>query len=256
MNGISSKLVLLGTVCLISACGVTEQASKVQDVAQNIGGAQELLGMTKGVSQTLSAVKSGDFSKAQQEFSSVQQGWTDVQGKLKASPDTLNNIKSNVENIATDLKASPPDKDKLLGNLQTLSGSLGTLAKGEEATPPTASSEGDNTETSNGGAELSEEDKAKAFANNLVAMKDSVAKASTAVESSDFSAAKASFGEARQTWFSFGGSIKEKSNETYEVLDQGVKTVNTALSQTDPAKDVLLSELKTMKTQLDTVTTE
>lgn len=265
MNTINSKLVLLGAVCLLSACGVTEQASKVQDTVQSLGGAQELVGMTKGVTQTLDAVKSGNFDQAKQEFSSVQEGWTSVESKLKASPDTLNNIKANVQTIATDLQASPPDKDKIVGNLQSLSGSLGNLAKGE-GTTTAASDEGadapvadaDATETAEaptGGAELpqSETDKAEAFNNNLVAMKDALTKTNTAVESSDFSNAKSSFGEARQTWYKFGGSVKEKSTDTYQTLDEGVKSINTALNQTEPTQETLLTELKLLTSELDTV---
>jgi hypothetical protein len=257
MKNINSKLILLGAVCLISACDVTEQASKVQDAAQNLGGTQELLGMSNGVAQTLTAVKSGDFSKAQQEFSSVQQGWTDVEGKLKANPDTLNSIKSNVQTIATDLKTSPPDKDKLLGNLQSLSSSVGTLAKGESPTQ-TASAKGEvtaNNKTSTGGAELpqTEANEAQTFENNLVAMREALTKTNTAVESSDFSSAKNSFSNARQTWYKFGGSVKEKSADTYQAMDQGVKTVNAALNQAQPAQANILGDLKTLSSKLDTV---
>ncbi len=243
MKTINSKLFLLGTVCLISACGVTEQATKVQDTVQSLGGAQELVGMGKGVTQTLDAVKSGNFDQAKQEFSSVQQNWTDVEGKLKASPETINNIKGNVATIATDLKASPPDKDKLLGNLQSLSGSVGALAKGEAG-------------TSVGGAEqpLTEAEKAQAFTDNLVAMKEALSQTNTALESSDFASAKESFGNARQTWFKFGGSVKEKSSDTYQVMDQGVKTVNTALNQANPTQETLLTEVKNLSSELETVT--
>ncbi|MGF1602701.1 MAG: hypothetical protein ACFCU8_11895 [Thermosynechococcaceae cyanobacterium] len=254
MKTINSKLVLLGTVCLLSACGVTEQASKVQDTVQSLGGAQDLVGMTKGVSQTINAVKSGNFDQAKQEFSSVQQNWTAVESKLKASPDTINNLKNSVQTIATDLKASPPDKAKLISNLQSLSGSITTIAKGEDGTQ-TASASGDTADAPIGGAELPNADKAKAFNDNLVAMKDALAQTTTAVESKDFSAAKESFGNARQTWYKFGGGVKEKSAEAYQTLDQGVKTVNTALSQAAPTQDALRSELKTMTSKLETVST-
>ncbi|PZD72591.1 hypothetical protein C1752_03427 [Acaryochloris thomasi RCC1774] len=258
MRNISSKLILLGAVCLISACDATEQvSSKVQDAAQNIGGTQELVGMTKGVTQTLNSVKSGNFDQAKQEFSAVQQNWTEAEGKLKASPETLNNIKSNVQAIATDLKASPPDKDKLLGNLQSLSGSVGALAKGEDPAQ-TASAPGEtseNGETAIGGAELpqTKAEEAQAFENNLVAMKEALTQTNTAVESSDFSSAKDSFGEARQTWYKFGGSVKEKSADTYQAMDQGVKTVNTALNQAEPAQASILSDLSSLSSELDTV---
>jgi hypothetical protein len=250
MNTIHSKLVLLGAVCLVSACGVTEQASKVQDTVQNLSGAQDLVGMTTGVSQTLSAVKSGNFAQAQQEFSSVQQSWTAVESKLKASPDAINNVKNSVQTIATDLKASPPDKAKLIGNLQSLSGSITTIAKGENPSETASTQEAD---APTGGAELPSADKAKAFASNLVAMKDALAKTTTAVEAKDFAAAKESFGSAKQAWYKFGGGVKEKSADAYQTLDQGVKTVNTGLGQAAPTPDSLLSELKTMTGELETV---
>lgn len=267
MKTIHSKLVLLGTVCLLSACGVSEQATKVQDTVQNLGGTQELLGMTKGVTQTLNSVKSGNFDQAKQDFSTVQQNWTEVEGKLKASPETLNNIKSNVQTIATDLKASPPDKDKLLGNLQSLSGSVGALAKGEDPTQTAAAPEeategaaeasatGESEEAAIGGAELpqADADAAQDFENNLVAMREALTQTNTAVEASNFSSAKDAFSEARQTWYKFGGSVKEKSADTYQAMDQGVKTVNTALSQPEPTQESILSDLNALSSELDTV---
>ncbi|MEO0377482.1 MAG: hypothetical protein AAF329_23345, partial [Cyanobacteria bacterium P01_A01_bin.17] len=206
------------------------------------------------------------------EFVGSRNGETEVEGKLKASPETLDNIKSNVQTIATDLKASPPDKDKLLGNLQSLSGSVGALAKGEDpaqtASVPGEASEGStegeasatgdtvgNDETAIGGAELpqTEAEEAQAFENNLVAMKEALTKTNTAVESSDFSSAKDSFSEARQTWYKFGGSVKEQSADTYQAMDQGVKTVNTALNQAEPAQAGILSDLSSLSSELDTV---
>ena len=267
MNAINSKLVLLGAVCLLSACGVQDQAAKVQENVQKVGGTQELLGMTKGIKQTLTAVKSGDFDTAKQEFSSVQEGWKGASTKLNASPETVTNIKGNLQTIATDLKASPPDKAKLVSNLQNLSGSLGNLAKGEDTTQNASTETAEDT-TQNASTETAEEnpiggaetpastDQTQTFTNNLLAMQDALAKTNTAVESNDFSTAKTSFSEARQTWFKFGGIVKEKSADSYQTLDQGVNTVNTALNQTEPTQDSLLSELQTMTSELDAVSGE
>lgn len=267
MNAINSKLILLGAVCLLSACGVQEQATNIKESVQKVDGTQELLGMTKGVNQTLTAVKSGDFDQAKQEFSSVQKGWKGASTKLNTSPETVSNIKGNLQTIATDLKASPPDKAKLVSNLQTLSGSLGNLAKGEDTTQnastKTAKDTTQDTSTETveeapiGGAEMLEStETAQTFTNNLLAMQDALTKTNTAVESNDFSSAKTSFSEARQTWFKFGGIVKEKSADSYQTLDQGVKTVNTALNQTEPTQESLLSELQTMTSELDSVSAE
>ena len=265
MNTINSKLIALGAVCLLSACGVQDQAAKVQDKVQSVGGAQELVGMTNGVNQTLKAVKSGDFNTAKQEFGSVQQGWIDASTKLKASPESVDKIKGNMQTIATELKASPPDKGKLVSNLQTLSGSLGNLAKGEDTTE-TASNNTETTETASndtkaeapvGGVESPESaDKTQIFNDNLLAMKDALAKTNTAVEASDFSNAKTSFSEARQTWYQFGGSVKEKSADSYQTLDQGVKNINTALNQAEPAQDTLMTDLETLTSEINSVSAE
>lgn len=255
MNAINSKLILLGAVCLLSACGAQDQATKVQDSVQKVGGTQELLGMTKGVNQTLTAVKSGDFDAAKQEFISVQEGWKGASSKLNASPETVNSIKGNLQTIATDLKASPPDKAKLVSNLQTLSGSLGNLAKGEDPTQNASTEAAEEAPV--GGAEIPEStDQAQAPTNNLLAMQDALAKTNTAVESNEFSTAKTSFSEARQTWFKFGGIVKEKSADSYQTLDRGVKNVNTALNQTEPTQDSILADLQTITSELDSVSAE
>lgn len=303
MNIINSKLVAFGAVCLLSACGVPDQAAKVQDQVQALGGTQELLGMTKGVNQTLKAVKSGDFDTAKQEFSSVQQSWTEASTQLKASPEKISSIKGNLQTIATDLQSGSPDKAKLVTNLQTLSGSLGSLAKGEDGTetaanpdnptetasnPDTTTETAANTDTTTetaadtedgtetaanvttaedttetavnpeeapiGGVEVPvSTDTSQAFNDNLLAMQDALAKTNTAVEANDFSTAKTSFSEARQTWYQFGGVVKDKSAESYQTLDQGVKTVNTALNGAEPSQDALLTDLQAMSTELDAV---
>ena len=85
-------------------------------------------------------------------------------------------------------------------------------------------------------------------------MKDALAQTNSAVESSDFTSAKASFGDAKQTWYKFGGSVKEQSADTYQAMDQSVKAVNTALNQSEPTSDTLLAELGTLSGELDTVT--
>lgn len=267
MNSLNSKLMAVGAAILVSACSAQDQVSKVQDNVQTLGGTQELLGVTKDVNNTLNAVKSGDFDQAQQEFSSVQQGWKDASAKLNTSPEAVNNIKGNLQTISTGLKASPPDKDKLVSNLQTLSGSLGNLAQGKEPTETAANIETEadqttetaaNTETGApiGGVETPESTDNAEAANNLLAMKDALAETNTAVESNDYSTAKTSFLTARQTWFKFGGIVKDKSADSYQTLDQGIKTVNTALNQPDPEQNTLLTDLETLTSELNSVSVE
>jgi|GEM_PF-3069974 len=267
MNAINSKLILLGAMCLLSACGVQEQATNIKESIQKADGTQDLLGMTKGANQTLTAVKSGNFDQARQEFSSVQESWESASTKLNTSPETVSDINGDLQAIATDLQASPPDKAKLVGNLKTLSGSLGNLAKGEDTTQNASTETVENatqeafTDTTEeapmGGAEILEPtETAQTFTNSLLAMQDALTKTNTAMESNDFSAAKISFSEARQTWFKFGGIVKEKSADSYQTLDQGMKTVSTALNQTESTQESLLSELQTMTSELDSVSAE
>jgi hypothetical protein len=251
--------VAAAALLLLSACGAAEQASKLKDNAGNLQKTAEqaqgaianlaaskdgLFKMKDGVSQTLASVKSGDFTKAQQEFSAVQETWKGLEPGLKGvSAEGTQKVQGGVETVATELKAEKPDSEKIKTNLQGLKSSIGSLAVGGAELPSpvgAASATGDKT----------------AFQTNLVAMKDALSQTTTAVESSDFTAAKDAFGTARQTWFKFGGSVKQQSAETYQKMDEGVKTVNGSIAANAPRKDALLVDLKSLAGDLDSISAE
>ncbi|AFY85802.1 hypothetical protein [Chroococcidiopsis thermalis] len=263
-------LTLATSLFLASCGGVQEQASQLkdkanqaqnvaqqaQDVASKTTSAIGNLGnlkatirpLTDGTTQTLSAVKAGNFSAAQTEFTKLQDSWKGLEGTLKTvSPNATKTIGEKITTIATDLKSGSPNVAKLTTELQGLSTAFSSLTSG---TPGVAANTSSPTET---GTANSNAGSATAIQSNLVAMKDELAKASTAVESKDFATAKTAFGAARQTWYKFGGSVKQKSPDTYQRLEAGVQDVNSGLSKAQPPRDTVLTSLKTLSTDLDGV---
>jgi hypothetical protein len=264
-------LTLATSLFLASCGGIQEQASQLQDkanqaqnVAQqaqdvaskttsaigNLGNLKETIRpLTDGTAQTLSAVKAGNFTAAQTEFTKLQDSWKGLEGTLKTvSPDATKTIGEKITTIATDLKSGSPNAAKLTTELQGLSTAFSSLASGTSGVAANTSSP---TET--GTANSNTGGSATAIESNLIAMKDELAKATTAVESKDFATAKTAFGTARQTWYKFGGSVKQNSPDTYQRLEAGVKDVNTGLSKAQPVKDSVLTSLKTLSTDLDSV---
>jgi hypothetical protein len=268
-------LLLLPLALFTTACGggtqvgelkdkatqVQETAQKAQNVLEKIGPFKEnLLTMKDGATQTLSAVKTGDFASAQTQFGKLQQSWTAIEGDIKTiSGDSHKSIQTNIDTIATDLKAPTPDAAKLTTDLQALSGNLGNLATGgggdamaetgsSPAAPPTTADSGTKPEATTTAA-----NSGQSIQSNLIAMKDSLKEAKTAVEASDFATAKTAFSDARQSWFKFGGSIQKSAPDTYTSIDEGVKTVNSGLSAAAPSQDTLLGSLQTLSTLLDSV---
>jgi hypothetical protein len=268
-------LLLLPLALFTTACGggtqvgelkdkatqVQETAQKAQNVLEKIGPFKEnLLTMKDGATQTLSAVKSGDFATAQTQFGKLQQSWTTIEGDIKTiSGDSHKSIQTNIDTIATDLKAPTPDAAKITTDLQALSGNLGNLATGGgggDAMADSGSSPAAPATTADSGTKpeaTTTADSGQSIQSNLIAMKDSLKEAKTAVEASDFSTAKTAFSDARQSWFKFGGSIKQSSPDTYASIDEGVKTVNSGLNAATPTQDTLLSSLQTLSTSLDSV---
>jgi hypothetical protein len=255
---------VLGALLLLSACsGASEQASQLKekaDQAQNMAKTatgslgnmailkDSLSPITSGASQTLAAVKAGDFSTAQTEFAKVQTEWQGVKTKLQeTSPDAVKTISGKIQTIATDLKATPPNPAKLTTELQGLSTTVaGLLKPGGAAVTADAS-------PAAGGEAMSADAGGTAMQSNLTAMQAELAKATTAVEAKDFAAAKESFTAARQTWFKFGGSVKQKSADTYQTLEDGVKSVNSGLTQAQPDQATIATALKDLSSNLASV---
>jgi hypothetical protein len=236
----------LATVSLLmlSACGGVEQATqtieKNKDSITALAGSQAgLLSMKDGVTETLTAVKAGDFTKAQAEFGKIQETWQGLEAGLKGiSAEKTAAVKGQLDTVATELKAPTPDKAKLTTSLAGMTKSLGGFAvgAGESMTEPMAA-----------GAD---------FQSNLTAMKDALGKATTATEASDFAAARDAFGSAKQSWYSFGGGVKQQSADAYQKLDNGVKTVNTALAAASPVKTAVLGDIKALSDELNALPTK
>jgi soluble cytochrome b562 len=86
---------------------------------------QGLQGLATGVSSTLTAVKSGDFTTAQQEFSQLQENWTKIGDTVKTKSDKVyQQINSQVTTVGTLLKQPNPDRTKLVTELQSLGKTL------------------------------------------------------------------------------------------------------------------------------------
>jgi iron uptake system EfeUOB component EfeO/EfeM len=210
--------------------------------------------MKDGISQTLTSVKSGDFAAAQTSFGTLQTSWGEIEGDIKKlSGDTHAQIQSGMDTVEADLKAQSPDGTKIAANLESLTGSIGSLtgetadAKSTLDPSKTAAIKGD---TATGGGNLTD----TSVASNLSAMKTALAETTTAVESADFATAKTTFADARQSWFKFGGSVKQTSADTYQSIDDGVKTVNGAINGAAPSADTLLTDLGSLSKSLDEVT--
>lgn len=256
----------LGASLFLESCtGVQQQASQLQDKANqaqnmaqqaqdvasktisalgNLGNLKETIHpLTDGAAQTLSAVKTGNFTAAQTEFTKLQDSWKGLEGTLKTvSPDATKTIGEKITTIATDLKSGSPNVAKLTTELQGLSTAFNGLLTNSTPGVDTNTS---TTETANSNATT--------IQSNLLAMKDELAQATTAVESKDFATAKTAFGAARQTWYKFGGSVKQNSPDTYQRLEAGVKDVDSGLSKAQPARDTVLTSLKMLSTDLDSV---
>jgi hypothetical protein len=100
-----------------------------QSVSEAVTGVMTLKegvqGMSTGVSNTLAAVNSGDFSTAQQEFSKVQGNWGKVGETVKSkSTQVYQQVDGHVSTIASLFKDPNPDRAKLVAELNALGKNL------------------------------------------------------------------------------------------------------------------------------------
>jgi len=144
-----SQLLALGTVGLLSlvGCSSPDQASKPAvvdsaqqastDAAKDAAGAAKdtaMAPMTGGtnelrsvVTNTKTAVESGDFAQAKEEFGKFEGSWSKVEDGIKtASPDAYTAIETNVDNVKSALDAAQPDKAKVMDALAALDSSITT----------------------------------------------------------------------------------------------------------------------------------
>jgi septal ring factor EnvC (AmiA/AmiB activator) len=82
------------------------------------------------VSKTKTAVTSGNFVQAKKEFNKFENAWKEVEDGIKAkSRDNYEAIEKSMDEISGELKASKPQKDKLLASLQSLTKTINAIPK-------------------------------------------------------------------------------------------------------------------------------
>lgn len=101
-----------------SASSTTSPASPIaQTKITNLG----FDGLLKVVSNTRQAVEAEKFDQAQAEFDRFEEFWSQVEDGVKAQSDTTYNaIEDAMDQVSNGLKASQPDKAKLLATLAAL----------------------------------------------------------------------------------------------------------------------------------------
>ncbi|NJK41794.1 MAG: hypothetical protein HC934_11475 [Acaryochloridaceae cyanobacterium SU_2_1] len=112
----------------------TDVADKAKDTATDaknkavdlVALKDSVTGMQTGVTQTLTAVKAGDFAKAKDEFGKLQESWTTIKDNIK--PESVTSIQSGLDTVKASLEASQPDKAKLITQLEGLVKSVGGIA--------------------------------------------------------------------------------------------------------------------------------
>ncbi len=87
-------------------------------------------GLNTVITNTKTAVEAGDFAKAKTEFDQFETYWSQVEDGVKAkSGDTYDAIEKNMDEIGGELKASAPNKDKVLASLQSIQTNVTSAAK-------------------------------------------------------------------------------------------------------------------------------
>ncbi|MEH2041905.1 DUF4363 domain-containing protein [Nostoc sp.] len=82
------------------------------------------------VSKTKAAVTSGNFVEAKKEFDKFEDAWKEVEDGIKVkSRNNYETIETNMDQVTGELKASKPQKNKLLTTLQSLEKTITAVSK-------------------------------------------------------------------------------------------------------------------------------
>ncbi|MEH2231574.1 MAG: DUF4363 domain-containing protein [Nostoc sp.] len=82
------------------------------------------------VSKTKAAVTSGNFVQAKKEFDKFEDAWKEVEDGIKVkSRNNYETIETNMDRVTGELKASKPQKEKLLTTLQSLEKTITAVSK-------------------------------------------------------------------------------------------------------------------------------
>lgn len=119
-----SLLTLAG--CNNAQQSTTQTPATTETTGATQGGFDALISV---VSNTKTAVETGNFDKAQQEFDKFENAWVKVEDGVKTKySKTYNAIEDAATQVKSALKAK--DKAKALEGLQTLNSNIATVSKG------------------------------------------------------------------------------------------------------------------------------
>jgi uncharacterized lipoprotein NlpE involved in copper resistance len=77
-----------------------------------------------------------------------------------------------------------------------------------------------------------------------------VAKTKTATEAGNFGDAKKEFGKFEASWGKVEDGIKSKSSKSYDAIEKSLDEVNSLLKESKPAKEKLITALKSLETNI------
>lgn len=106
-----------------TADGAVDQA---KGLTANLTGLND---MKDGVTNTIASVQAGDFAKAKEDFTKVQDSWGNVGESMKDNSN-YSAISEGVTGIQTSLNGDKPDSGAIIGQLKGLLENLGNAAKG------------------------------------------------------------------------------------------------------------------------------
>jgi hypothetical protein len=131
----NQKLVIAGSIALLTLAGGYKSLAFANSTSKIIVAAvpSKTSGFTSlqtVVTKTLSAVDTGKFSVAKEEFNKFEDAWKKVEdGLKKKSPDSYKAIEENYGIVTKEVKASKPSKSKLVTALQSLDKAIVKAAK-------------------------------------------------------------------------------------------------------------------------------
>ncbi|MBW4550437.1 MAG: hypothetical protein KME35_04925 [Aphanocapsa sp. GSE-SYN-MK-11-07L] len=94
------------------------------------------------------------------------------------------------------------------------------------------------------------EEKIKFRKQTIRTMKEQVEQTTSSVQAGNYGAARKSFESALKKWYTFGGTIKRLSPETYTKVAAEFKTVNNSIDQSSPQKTTLVANLQALTRDL------
>jgi hypothetical protein len=77
-----------------------------------------------------------------------------------------------------------------------------------------------------------------------------VAKTKTATEAGNFEDAKKEFGKFEASWGKVEDGIKSKSSKSYDAIEKSLDEVNSILKESKPAKEKIITALKSLETNI------